>query len=130
MRILLLLLIVVAVPAHAQKIRLDCEHDGGVRRSDGLPSDMKFNFFRLEIDLETNQVAFPEGPEEIKAIQVSIQDHLIIFLLDLPGTNLSRRIWISRNTGRLYAIQFGIDDDNKVVDIIATGVCQKPSPIF
>lgn len=134
MRILLLFLVMAALPAYAEKIKLDCEHDNGIRRSDGLPSDMEINFFRLEIDLESNQIVFPEGPKELKAKQVSIDDQFISFLMDFNDIGqyqvLSRRYWISRNSGRLYVNQFGIDKDNRPIDVIAAGVCQKPSPIF
>ena len=129
----LLFLMLATSLAYAEMVRLDCEHDGGIRRLDGGPSDMEFNFFQLDFDMEANQILFPNGPEDLKAKQVNIRDHLISFLIDIEASEyrvVSRRYWISRNTGKLYVHQFGFDKDNEQIDIIATGVCKKRAPIF
>ena len=133
MRKTLLLLLVAVLPAHAEVVVLDCEHDGGIQTSDGLPSGLSPEFIRIEVDLEKATVVLPEA-DFLELRQIRIRNLYVSFLIDLePVTNsifLSRRYRISRSTGRLYVHQFGVGDDGNEIDIRATGVCSKSSRIF
>ena len=77
MRLILLFLLVATYPVNAEILTLVCEHDGGIRKSDGLPGGMEINFFTIDIDLEAQKIVVQES--KVKVSQASVTEHVIIF---------------------------------------------------
>ena len=115
----ILLAVFAASPAYAETLSLICEHDSGVSTKTGLPNHGYAEVFRIDFDVDDNEVVTPFFAE--LEISFDVTDFSVMWSFRLPAGGESYAYQLNRSTGTLFVTILTADER-----FVATGKCTKP----